>query len=479
MCLSKKEHEILLSRMDRDNRNLKTLTQDSLDLEPARISRRKGSEPFRKIRDCAKSLHRALRHGWSCACDSPHSANLQLEMRDSESTPSFRILFPSVETMSLDSTNMMSWHETEFRLVSDKAQQSHNPELHKVDAKSTTHLSLLPTAESESHVAMMSSITQSSVGVPLVNHNKKSFGFGTKSVLSKKVGWAAETRNSERIPDNPVQNLTSNALLPSSFDDQSPLIEPGANNIENLCYALKKLHSTDRHNTCLGCLHDENHPLEVYTISQQPGLQGTCLTSLHEILIGDSGAMRDGAKFASRRCMTKRQRLQTAVILASTTLQLQTTEWFDSNWGRGDILFRNGLPELPYVSKILPKDLPEIKISVNSEKKISCGPIRNESLFNLGVLLLELSYGQPLGHFKSPEDPPIFTEYAIAKRLVEELVEEEASGYVDAARACIFCDFGPKVRNPSLNDQVFRQAVYDDVVVPLEEEWRHWNGRSV
>lgn len=179
----------------------------------------------------------------------------------------------------------------------------------------------------------------------------------------------------------------------------------------------------------------------------------------------------------SKPYMTKKQRLQIAVILASTTLQLQDTEWLKSQWGKKDILFHNGLAEQPYISKVFPKESFESEQLEDAMTSVS--PIRNETMFNLGVLLLELSYGKSLDHFKSEDDPPIFTEYFIARRLVETLADEEASGYVDAVRACIHCDFGAKSKVPSLDNDVFRQAVYDDVVVPLEDEWKHWNKRSI
>lgn len=36
-------------------------------------------EIYRKVRDCARSLHNALSRGWQCKCAAPHHANLRLE----------------------------------------------------------------------------------------------------------------------------------------------------------------------------------------------------------------------------------------------------------------------------------------------------------------------------------------------------------------------------------------------------------------
>ena len=62
VCLSQRHQEHLLSRMAQTNFNLNNLTNDSIDLEPTRMARRRGTKPFRKIRGlCQRSSCRSPR----------------------------------------------------------------------------------------------------------------------------------------------------------------------------------------------------------------------------------------------------------------------------------------------------------------------------------------------------------------------------------------------------------------------------------
>ena len=406
------------------------------------------------------SLHRALNDGWSCACNDSHSANLELEIRDSNSMPSFHLLFPSSASADL------VWHETEVRPLGDADQRSRHGDAPVADAHGSNISLSAPVTSKSPHASKFSQV-KLDIDIPF--RKSKRLEPSRKSG-KKKVGWADENPMNEAAIDDGREESQSTASDPT---------ECPKNGISNLCQALKELQKLDDETICLGRLHDQDKSLEVNVTRQPLSVRGTALKSLHDILLDDSRARRAGTNARSSCYVTRRQRLKIAVILASSILQLQTTEWIDSDWGREDILFRHGLPEQPYISKAFSRTISEGGKPVEIDGKVSCSPIRNESLFKLGVLLLELSYGEPLHTLKSPEDPPIFTEYAIARRLVEELDGNEPSGYVDAARACIFCDFGGNVRVQSLNNQVFRQAVYDNVLVPLEEDWKHWNRRYV
>ena len=455
--------------MDRDNRNLKNLTKDSLDLEPVRSNRRKAIEPFRKIRDCAKSLHKVLRLGCSCTCKHPHSANLRLETRECDSAPSFRVLFPAND-LSLMHSSM--WQMTDIRPVTDEVLKVTSPSGLDDSSQTATEVASLTMTNSKTYKSMISSSLRFSIGTSLSDRTETSIVQRQKSFQSSKnVSWATTNR------DKGIQHAAEdfpNDVNPSAFphmhQSKSSL---KTSRIFDLCHALAKMPSVHPHETCLGCLVDDDRYLGVFANGYKPGIKTTTLDDILQNLVPPN----QGARIQ----VTKKQRLQIAVTLASTALQLQDTAWLDGCWGKKDILFHHDQLEDPYISKMFQKELPEVQqpdIPARKDFLSSISPIRNEALFNLGVLLLELSYGKSLSDFKCPEDPPIFTEFAIARRLVEELTEEAASGYVDAARACIFCDFGTKINIMSLDNGSFRQAVYNDVVVPLEDEWKHWNRTS-
>ncbi|KAF2178169.1 hypothetical protein K469DRAFT_695706 [Zopfia rhizophila CBS 207.26] len=104
--------------------------------------------------------------------------------------------------------------------------------------------------------------------------------------------------------------------------------------------------------------------------------------------------------------------------------------------------------------------------------------IRNESLYNLGVVLIELWYGKQLSQLHHPEDGPIDSSDArtslmscwnTADRLVDELYSEAGGIYSDAVRRCIRCDFGR--HGSTLEDLSFLKAVYEGVVEPLQRNY--------
>lgn len=106
--------------------------------------------------------------------------------------------------------------------------------------------------------------------------------------------------------------------------------------------------------------------------------------------------------------------------------------------------------------------------------------VKNETVFALGIALLELAQGAPLMSFKEPEDlgdegkEDSMTEVFIANKLSRELYKNESPNYAGAVSRCITCTFD--TINSDLNDQEFREAFYQAVVVPLQEDYGHVAG---
>lgn len=85
------------------------------ELAPSRSIRRRTpfTEYIRRVQDHACSLHRTLKAGWRCPCQSPHIAILRLEKRladDVSSNIHFRVRFGS-DALSIP------WHATEIRVL--------------------------------------------------------------------------------------------------------------------------------------------------------------------------------------------------------------------------------------------------------------------------------------------------------------------------------------------------------------------------
>ena len=486
LCLARKEHEHMLGTLDKDIKNLKSLTNDSVDLERVRSARRGIREPFGKVRNCAKSLHKILKASWSCTCRSPHRADMRLEMRESQDDLSFRILFPDTgDSQSADNESWI-WHDTEIRPLDRVDVSAEEIPSGTMEVQSTSVSPFLAAGRPSSHAAIVTAAFQkTSAAGPLHGNSNIPFRQHQNFHWTKKVSWAPDVEG-QRYRNEPNTRAVVGPQVTSPLDRvQAQAASADLKKISNMCHALREVRSQQRYEECFGCLVDETLHSGAYTVLSNPfsGIQDQNPTTLKDLLDQSFNAksMHHGntphleAK-ADRPSLTKRSRLRIAVTLVSAALQLHTTPWLKKNWGKEDILFHNGSAQHPYISKSFAQGNPTISETdgMPSEED-SWTPIRNKSIFNLGVLLLELAFGKPLSTFRIANDPPFFTEYAIACRLVGQLAEEESSGYSDAARACVYCDFGTKVKTLDFDNEAFKQALYDDVLIPLEDDWKHWN----
>jgi hypothetical protein len=169
-------------------------------------------------------------------------------------------------------------------------------------------------------------------------------------------------------------------------------------------------------------------------------------------------------------------RYRLSSILASSVLQLADTPWLSSNWGLQDIyLLNSGLqnpsctPTQPYVRRTFVR----AKTLTHTAKATARPLVANETVFALGVILLELSFGQPLSSFKTVADLDAqgndtpYTEHMIAARLLDTLILLDGEKYADAAKRCLMGSFnsaGSNLENPD-----FQEQFYTGVVAPLEE----------
>jgi hypothetical protein len=176
------------------------------------------------------------------------------------------------------------------------------------------------------------------------------------------------------------------------------------------------------------------------------------------------------------RALTQYDKFRVAVDLASSVLQLYKTPWLDEEWSDNDVYFvhRPGVPlSTLYEHLFVYRRISSPPSMQNSSAKRTVGRvIRNQTLFTLGILLIELLYGTSIEELQSPRDvdcentPGVV--WCTAERLVDEEIEFQGGPlYLDAVRRCIRCDFNRKESN--LEDEAFQQAVFDGVVTPLEK----------
>jgi len=102
------------------------------------------------------------------------------------------------------------------------------------------------------------------------------------------------------------------------------------------------------------------------------------------------------------------------------------------------------------------------------------------NLFALGIVLIELSLKQKLSNRRLPEDfqpNEAMTDFNTATRLVNEVYDESGSRYGGVVQRCLTCPFNLRdLRNFSLDNKEFQEAVFDHILTPLRQDYEDFNG---
>ncbi|KAF2121309.1 hypothetical protein BDV96DRAFT_627668 [Lophiotrema nucula] len=425
----KADYDDLMAKLRRANYSLLQLTTQTRRLETLQNRRKQDSQNmpnFSVIHDHAQGFHSALRSGWKCPCHADHSVNLRLE--------------PRIEDVSSDDDdNEEESMKDPFHVVFCYSHRHHHH--HHPYPKHHTSATDMPWSWEEASVRITREQETPVTTQPCSRTGKKGVRFAHKA---KKAVQAAL----DPVPD----------------------IQP----IQDLCTAISTLQKPQR-DVCLSLLANEyakqKYGIHIYPLKDPPSNPElwTVLT-LRKVL--------QDTKF------TRQDRLRLAVTLASSVLQLHETPWLGENWSKDNIFFINRsdktIYDHPFVSQHFNQPDPASQNRVPSSiSRI----IRNQTLFALGVSLIELWYGKALQELHKSEDGAcdtgdpridLMTEYCTADRVVDELYSEAGAKYSDAVRRCVRCQFDS--RASSLDDLSFQKAVFDGVVAQLKENYEFMKG---
>lgn len=181
-----------------------------------------------------------------------------------------------------------------------------------------------------------------------------------------------------------------------------------------------------------------------------------------------------------KEVLWQRKRCDLALALAYAVLQLEQTPWLRSSWDLTDIHFSaSGTHHHLWISKSLCRGTSP---RGNCEQAKKQSIIKNESLFSLGVALLELACGRPLSSFQTDDDldgngnQHDLTGYFIANRLTKKLHDEDGPNFASAVSDCI--DPVSENREFDLKKEGFRRRYLKEVVLPLQEDYDQLFKRS-
>ena len=458
--------------MSKNNTDLETLLGQSLRLESARQAPKSSNHAKRleKVRWHAQTIHNALRKSLTqaCGCVVPHHANLELQARTSSKgadgktlseadSLAFHVLCCFEAAPSPGQTLPWNWQET---MIEPFLQSSTAAAAPAIQGVASAQRSASPTLDPVVPSTSPSPSGTLARALKVFQPNANTLGPDGKPITKKRSKVSFSLSENLTVPV-----LSSANISTSSVDSQA--IPAQMQNIEDLCGAM---HSNGQQISCLGLLLDQEAnqhrvSLREGTLPSSPSLQ---IVSLKKLL---GQALK----------IAKRDRLIIGVKLASSVLQLYQTPWLKEVWSKSDIFFvqheaQGGKTFIskPFVSKAFNSPVCKINARVPTEPYTTiASDVRNQTIFSLGIVLIELWYGQTLETLRVPADlrannkPNQLTDFATARRLTEEIYDEAGEWYGDAVRRCIYCEFD--LRNTSLDTEGMKEAVYSGVVDPLQE----------
>ena len=197
----------------------------------------------------------------------------------------------------------------------------------------------------------------------------------------------------------------------------------------------------------------------------------TVLVPLSTFFRNDSPCGSPSAKMLSIIQFDRRDRWTLAINIASTVLQACNTPWLRDDWNKCDIFVDRAGFGLSVNGLYLSRDSSSQANLSSYQRELLLSVVQNEVLFTLGLILVEICLGKTLEDMRVSRDPsaaPTFLTYwGIAKAKMGDVYNEDGALYRDVVQRCVFCKFDTP--ETSFEDEDFRQAAWNGVVVPLKE----------
>lgn len=403
------------------NQAIDRLTQQSLDLESSRAFRPRACPDFRVLRDYARNLYEILRSGFSCTsgCQN-HAVKLRLEARSPEIEGTDDVPEKTPFRVVFIHTLHTHWQEADVRCIADNPRNAQLP---------------------------------------------------TRRPISKQVRFAHPQSH------GPAQSHSNQSITMTVLPRPATLVPTtGLSQIQNICTAIQMLPQPQQ-DLCMGYLLDAMQRKHgIYPLFRPPGCaqQQWISYTLRQILTGQA---------STGRPLTQLDKLRIASHLSSSILQLYKTPWLNDDWDDEDVYFiqKPGADpitvyEHPYVCREFTRPA---NATASQPQQPPLRVIRNQTLYSLGLLLIELWYGQCIKQLRNPADlnhqgsPGV--AWCTAERIVNDELEYEAGkSYTDAVRRCLRCDFNRS--DIDLDSKDFQKAVFEGVVLPLEATLKYFRG---
>ncbi|KAE9369005.1 hypothetical protein N431DRAFT_486411 [Stipitochalara longipes BDJ] len=467
---NEKRRNQLLKEIEKCNENLRNFWGQVQETTPIIDSwKRSTKEPLIYVSESANCLHNVLLRCWQCQCCAAHDTLLRLERRQTpkkkiaKTATNFDLLFVS-SSSSAHKLDDSLWQQMQVVVV-PKSERPSQP----------TRLSAIRWRDPDPK--SRSTNTLNSLDTGFSTHNiKSSLKSPSKNSLATSKSAPASTT---AIPRSTMPSSKSGSK--GEIDFQSLEI------VDTICGIA---HNPPTKPGCLGFVIDEERRLKgPFEAPKWHKSLSSKILNLEGLL--ETASDPASAVSANKMTLFKLERITLAVNLASSLLQLHATPWFNERWNKRDILFisdeRNdeSLRPVDVERPLLAYQFLSSGTTTPSAKSTLPRPIHpNLSVLYLGIMLLELWFAESIESRRLPSDlvdgiPNPSTDLTVAERWVKENADlgNMPAGYFLAVSSCIYCFFQPMPRDKSLTNPDFREAIWQNVVVPLEKElqtWQNW-----
>ena len=198
------------------------------------------------------------------------------------------------------------------------------------------------------------------------------------------------------------------------------------------------------------------------------------------------------AKEPLLRSLPRPRLVELAGDLAEGIMQFYSTPWLtQASLGQNVRIFHPSDPSLdsirlngPYfMARLETRAKGKMKATSALDESVSEGGsradsagARNKLLFNFGILLLEIGFGQPWHELKQAVSKTTttgqpLTDYRTAEKLAQLLVNRMGLTYPKIIKKCLGCDFG--LGETDLDNEDLQRRFLEDVVLGLQQLGEH------
>ncbi|KAF4965696.1 hypothetical protein FSARC_6536 [Fusarium sarcochroum] len=430
--MHRNDYKDSLETISRNIGYLEGYAQGSITSKPQRKQQARG-KLYKVLRDHSTSIYRALCS--SILCTDSHHVSLELAPQ------SIEVGYDTEEDEVLRDARFKV--AISFEMVEGSATKRFWDE---VNIKTATSSTATPPKQSPGEIQRKST-------------KRVSFGFKQTVSFMGPDKSPHDIKSAMAILSRPATNI---AFIKTCQEEDGQVAQAPL----NLCAALRM--GRKARPVCYGRLIDTeriDRHFQVYPLGTISNSDDWSIVTLDDVLGGNKGL---------RPLYKPVEKLQLALAIASSVLQLSKTPWLPEVLTRRNVHFFSRDNSYSYTDPFLLRTFPANPLKFLKATPTTSRPgsmsLSNPTLFALGILLLEIILGEPFEQLRSSDekviegdDDGIIRDSIAAHKLLEEKVALKNPVYQAVVQRCIDC-----TESNGLDEDNFRQEVYNDVVMQLE-----------